>query len=73
MMLAQVEVEEKSNEITAIAALLSVLELRGCIVTLNAMGCQQEIATAIEKVFPGLAQHRLDMPKAIVERPSVTG
>lgn len=46
-MLAAVKVEEKTNEITAIPTLLSVLELKGCIVTLDAMGCQKEIAGAI--------------------------
>ena len=35
---------EKSNEITAIPQLLPMLELKGCIVTIDAMGCQQEIA-----------------------------
>ncbi len=38
---------EKSNEITAIPQLLPMLELRGCIVTIDAMGCQQEIAQGI--------------------------
>jgi predicted transposase YbfD/YdcC len=47
MMLAQVKVEEKTNEITAIPTLLKVLELNGCIVTLDAMGCQKEVAGAI--------------------------
>jgi predicted transposase YbfD/YdcC len=47
MMLGEVKVEEKTNEITAIPTLLSVLELNGCIVTLDAMGCQREIAEVI--------------------------
>lgn len=47
LMLAEVKVEEKTNEITAIPTLLSVLALNGCIVTLDAMGCQREIAQAI--------------------------
>ena len=38
---------EKSNEITAIPQLLQMLELQGCIVTIDAMGCQQEIAQGI--------------------------
>jgi predicted transposase YbfD/YdcC len=47
--LAQRKVDDKSNEITAIPALLEVLELNGCIVTTDALGCQTEIAsTAIE-------------------------
>jgi predicted transposase YbfD/YdcC len=45
--LGQVKTEEKSNEITAIPALLGLLELRGCIVTIDAMGCQREIAEKI--------------------------
>jgi predicted transposase YbfD/YdcC len=47
LMLAAVKVKEKTNEITAIPTLLSVLELKGCIVTLDAIGCQREIAEAI--------------------------
>ncbi len=45
--LAQVKTAEKSNEITAIPELLKVLELEECIVSIDAMGCQQEIAKAI--------------------------
>jgi predicted transposase YbfD/YdcC len=40
-------VEEKSNEITAIPRLVEVLVLKGCIVTIDAMGCQKEIASKI--------------------------
>jgi len=47
MVLGQVKVDDKSNEITAIPALLQLLDLEGCIVTIDAMGCQKEIATAI--------------------------
>ncbi len=47
MVLAQKKVDNKSNEITAIPALLEVLELKGCIVTIDAMGCQKTIASAI--------------------------
>ena len=39
--------DEKSNEITAIPKLLQMLELSGCIVTIDAMGCQKEIAREI--------------------------
>ena len=39
--------EEKSNEITAIPQLLQMLELKGCIVTIDAMGCQKDIAQGI--------------------------
>ena len=45
--LGQVKTAEKSNEITAIPQLLPMLELQGCIVTIDAMGCQQEIAQGI--------------------------
>ena len=45
--LGQVTVDEKSNEITAIPKLLQMLEISGCLVTIDAMGCQTEIAKAI--------------------------
>ncbi len=47
MVLGQVKTEEKSNEITAIPKLLSMLALSGCIVTIDAMGCQKKIAADI--------------------------
>jgi predicted transposase YbfD/YdcC len=45
--LGQVVVEGKSNEFTAIPELLKLLELKGCLVTIDAMGCQTAIAEAI--------------------------
>jgi len=45
--LGQVKTEEKSNEITAIPELLEVLDISGCIVTIDAMGCQKKIAGKI--------------------------
>lgn len=45
--LGQVAVDDKSNEITAIPQLLEMLELKGAIVSIDAMGCQQEIAATI--------------------------
>jgi len=45
--LGQTVVDQKSNEITAIPKLLKILELSGCLVTIDAMGCQVEIAQAI--------------------------
>jgi predicted transposase YbfD/YdcC len=45
--LGQIVVDEKSNEITAIPKLLQMLELSGALVTIDAMGCQTEIARAI--------------------------
>ena len=47
LVLGQLACEEKSNEITAIPKLLEQLELAGCIVTIDAMGTQTEIAKAI--------------------------
>lgn len=47
LVLAQVAVEEKSNEITAIPLLLRQLSLSGCILTIDAMGAQKEIAKHI--------------------------
>lgn len=45
--LGQVAVEEKSNEITAIPRLLELLDLHGALVSIDAMGCQKEIARKI--------------------------
>lgn len=47
LVLGQVKVKTKSNEITAIPMLLAVLDLTGCIVTIDAMGTQTEIAQQI--------------------------
>jgi predicted transposase YbfD/YdcC len=49
LVLGQLKVAEKSNEITAVPALLRVLELAGCIVTVDAMGCQKTIAKEIRE------------------------
>jgi predicted transposase YbfD/YdcC len=47
LVLGQVKTEAKSNEITAIPELLKLLEVKGCIVTMDAMGCQKAIAADI--------------------------
>jgi predicted transposase YbfD/YdcC len=47
LVLGQRKVDEKSNEITAIPALLRSLALKGCLVTIDAIGCQTEIAETI--------------------------
>ena len=47
MLLGQVQTDKKSNEITAIPELLKLLSIQGCIVTIDAMGCQKAIAKAI--------------------------
>jgi len=50
VVLGQIATESKSHEITAIPKLLELLDLRGAIVTIDAMGCQKEIA---EKIVGG--------------------
>lgn len=47
LILGQRKVDSKSNEITALPALLAVLDVSGCIVTIDAMGCQKAIAKQI--------------------------
>jgi len=58
--LGQIKTEEKSNEITAIPELLKVLDLEGAIVTIDAMGCQTEIAE-------GIIEQRADYILAVKE------
>ncbi len=47
LVLGQTGVDDKSNEITAIPELLKLLELKGAIVTIDAMGCQKDIAAEV--------------------------
>ena len=47
VVLGQVKTSEKSNEITTIPELLKLLEIKGCIITIDAMGCQKAIAEQI--------------------------
>lgn len=54
--LGQVVTDAKSNEITAIPELLKILEIKGCLVTIDAMGCQREIA---EKIIDAKADYVL--------------
>jgi predicted transposase YbfD/YdcC len=49
LVLGQIKVRTKSNEITAIPELLRLLEVRGCIVTIDAIGCQPKLAAKIVK------------------------
>jgi predicted transposase YbfD/YdcC len=58
LVLGQVKVDEKSNEITAIPQLLEALEVAGCIVTIDAMGCQTDIA---EKIIGGEGEYVLGL------------
>lgn len=68
LVLGQTKVHDKSNEITAIPELLAWLDLRGCIVTIDAIGCQRKIAQqiiaqggdyilAVKENQPGLSAH----------------
>ena len=49
LMLGQIAVDEKSNEITAVPALLELLDVRGAVLSLDAMHCQTKTAQAIRK------------------------
>ena len=49
VVLGQVRTAEKSNEITAIPGLLDLLDIRGCIVTIDAMGCQKAMVEKIRE------------------------
>ena len=71
IVLGQVKTEEKSNEITAIPKLLDLLDINGCIVTIDAMGCQKKIAEKIitkggDYVF-GLKGNQGNLHKEVVE------
>jgi len=47
LLLGQVKVEDKTNEIKAIPSLLELLDITGCVITIDAMGTQTEIATRL--------------------------
>ena len=67
-MLGQVAVDAKSNEITAIPRLLGDLDLNGAIVTIDAMGCQKDIAS--RSAPPGgLRPGGQGQPTALAGRP----
>jgi len=51
LVLTQLATEKKSNEITAIPKLLEIVDLKGCIVTIDAMGAQKKIIKQIVKQF----------------------
>jgi len=77
--LGQVAVDGKSNEITAIPLLLELLDLRGAIVSIDAMGCQKEIAKKIVArggdyvlAVKGNQEHLLEDVQATIER-ALTG
>ena len=54
LVLGQLKVDEKSNEITAIPQLLDLLDLKGCTVTIDAMGAQKKI---VKKIVDGGADY----------------
>ena len=60
LVLGQVKVADRSNEITAIPRLLNMLEVSGCIITIDAMGCQKKIAKTIIR---GGADYALSVKK----------
>lgn len=49
LILGQLKVADHSNEITALPPLLRVLELTGCVVTVDALGCQKDVAKEIHE------------------------
>lgn len=49
LVLGQRQVDQKSNEITAIPELIKILDISGCIVTIDAMGCQKDIVKLISE------------------------
>ncbi len=54
--LGQIKVDEKSNEITAIPKLPDSLDIKGCVITMDAMGCQKNI---VEKIIEKKAKYVL--------------
>lgn len=56
LVLAQVKVDDKSNEITAIPEIIDLLDIQGAVVTIDAMGCQKAIA---QKIIQGEANYVL--------------
>ena len=49
LVLAQIKVDKKTNEITAIPKLIKVLDIAGCLITIDAIGCQKEIVNLISQ------------------------
>lgn len=58
LVLGQIAVDEKSNEITAVPQLLDMLDVSGCIVTADAMSCQKEI---VKKISENQAEYALSL------------
>lgn len=79
MVMGQVKTDDKSNEITAIPELLKLLDIQGCTVTIDAMGCQTAIAEAIIEregdyvlAVKGNQGHLLDDLKEAFEQTNAT-
>jgi predicted transposase YbfD/YdcC len=66
LVLAQQKVSEKSNEITAIPALLKLLAIRGCLVSIDAMGCQRFAHAFVPRRFSESRQ--TEIAKVIIEQ-----
>lgn len=65
VVLGQIKTQSKSNEITAIHALLNLLDIKGCLISIDTMGCQTTIAekiqtTIAEKIVEGGGNYLLD-------------
>lgn len=78
MVVGQVKTDDKSNEITAIPELLNLLDIKGCTITIDAMGCQRDIAaTIVDKeadyllAVKGNQDHLLDDIKEAFEQTPV--
>lgn len=68
MVLGQLRVNEKSNEITALPKLIELLEIENCIITIDAMGCQTDIADKIiEKKADYVLAVKGNQPKLLEE------
>lgn len=67
LMLGQIAVDEKSNEITAVPALLELLDVQGAVVSLDAMHCQKQTAQAIREAGADYLLAIKDNQKALKE------
>lgn len=69
MVLGQLRTEQKSNEITVIPELLDLLHVRGCLITIDAMGCQKDIAKKIRErgadYLLGVKENQPNLARAI--------
>jgi predicted transposase YbfD/YdcC len=76
VVIGQVKTANKSNEITAIPELLELLDIKGCLVSIDAMGCQKEIAEKIVNqggdYFLAVKGNQETLYKAVKEHLSVT-